>query len=366
MCRANSDPRGGYRCIDFQKSIAISKRVYAAREANPNDSIDTHLWIPQNLDIVPTLGEIENLIGTFHDVELSSRRIDPTLAEITHIGGMITRLADSRVGLEAKIRRANRLRDNFEDGMSKKSIPPAEIREREQEVREASLRIQREVRESVWSVMAQFRDFGGPLDIDTRSENHSKIMDDVTSWLPSDWNSSLTGTLRIRAPKEKMRSIYRWSSRSIYVAGESDNDHLYETFSHEIGHAVEDFVPHLARLNKEYVYQRSASWSGNKSFPLVPLSETEKVFPDGFTHAYIGKDCGADSSELLSCGLDSLIGDRRGGLIGLDGHYPDPGHRNLTIGVLAAINVPQNNGMKKKISVRQDRKKENKEFNLKD
>ena len=122
---------------------------------------------------------------------------------------------------------------------------------------------------------------------------------------------------------------------------------------HESTHRMEYTVNDVERLERAFFLRRTTRDDGSRA-PLERLGYRSKelVREGGFPHRYIGKDYGAMSNlhikvssnygerkvsafEVMSVGMDSIMGGRQGALVGVGGYKADNDYRNFVLGVLA-------------------------------
>ena len=122
---------------------------------------------------------------------------------------------------------------------------------------------------------------------------------------------------------------------------------------HESTHRMEYTVNDVERLERAFFLRRTTREDGSRA-PLERLGYRSKelVREGGFPHRYIGKDYGAmrngrtkvaskygerkvSAFEVMSVGMDSIMGGRQGALIGVGGYKADSDYRNFVLGVLA-------------------------------
>jgi hypothetical protein len=121
------------------------------------------------------------------------------------------------------------------------------------------------------------------------------------------------------------------------------------SMTHELAHRVEDTNREISVATKALLARRTAG------LPSQRYARSERVVPDNFAHAYIGKDYPGHHTELFSCGMEALTAGCFGGLRGtapvslgvLAGITPrsaateskaDPEHLALVLGLLASAN----------------------------
>jgi len=106
-----------------------------------------------------------------------------------------------------------------------------------------------------------------------------------------------------------------------YVAGQRANYYMgmvnlgntqIRTVVHEMGHWMEDKFPKVKELAHKFLDRRTAGESNQLLSSLVPgagYKPDEVTKPDKFINPYVGKDYGADGSEVVSMGLEALYQD---------------------------------------------------------
>ena len=122
---------------------------------------------------------------------------------------------------------------------------------------------------------------------------------------------------------------------------------------HESTHRMEYTVNDVERLEKAFFLRRTTREDGTRA-PLERLQprSNELLREGGFPHRYVGKDYAAmrgsqtlvaseygtrqvAAFEVMSVGMDSIMGGRQGALIGVGGYKADNDYRNFVLGVLA-------------------------------
>lgn len=241
----------------------------------------------------------------------------------------------------------------------------AELQERYTKTRdkyyEVGIRIRGSRADRIRGVLKDLRPVG-PKDandlqpfISGSSVDVKAAVETVRSYLPADWVKA-SNTRPMKAKKSK-RGYYqeaafkdeaalrargytleqlkaagkiKYMEDTISLSGEAGDGMLRVAF-HEMGHRMEDMIPGIKKLEKEFYARRTAGerleWLG----PGYKTSETTRK--DNFLSPYMGKDYGNKETsfyELLSMGLESAY---RGSYdLAKDDDYAD-----FIYGILAAL-----------------------------
>lgn len=159
------------------------------------------------------------------------------------------------------------------------------------------------------SKIGEIRDVGGSgLDLKGHLMNsRSRVVDDVIyayNRYPKDWveASVKRGVLN---PRVSSRGYYSDVMGEIRISGSGNS--AIETAFHELGHRFERAVDGIKKAEKEF-YDRRTDGEPlvllSKIFPRYGYKNTEKTRKDNFLHAYMGKDYGGSSYELVSMGFE--------------------------------------------------------------
>lgn len=151
---------------------------------------------------------------------------------------------------------------------------------------------------------------------------------------PTDWIeiSAKSGRVDIgyaqRAVYNKVESKIGLSSLSVTDA------------RHELAHRMETVIPGVIGLEREFIKRRTG---GADPVPLSTLDPTagygpkEKASPDDFFTPYVGKDYNGRAFEVLSTGMECLMGH-----VGRSGkRVMDPDHQAFVIGTLLCARPQQ-------------------------
>lgn len=112
-----------------------------------------------------------------------------------------------------------------------------------------------------------------------------------------------------------------------------------EVAAHEFAHRCEATRRHLGLLECAFLRRRCADTATGAPVALVSLygRRSERAMGDHFADAYVGKVyAGTQYREVLSTGMQAMVGGAYGGLVGVGDRRADLDHRAFVLGLLAA------------------------------
>jgi hypothetical protein len=112
-----------------------------------------------------------------------------------------------------------------------------------------------------------------------------------------------------------------------------------EVAVHEFAHRCEAVRPTLGLLECAFLARRCTDTATGAPAALVSLygRRSERAMGDHFADAYVGKVyAGTKHREVLSTGMQAMVGGAYGGLVGVGDRRADPDHRAFVLGLLAA------------------------------
>ena len=156
-------------------------------------------------------------------------------------------------------------------------------------------------------------------------------LDDATDFLPSDWVLNSIDSEFLMLTKKVNRGYYRHSLNpdiEAIFASSVDRESSESTVLHEFGHRVENTTNGVKDIEREFYQRRTEGETSKWLGPDYGYDEVAKE--DKFSSAYMGRDYGRDSYEILSMGLEGVF----------YGNYElydkDPEYFDLILGLLAA------------------------------
>lgn len=112
------------------------------------------------------------------------------------------------------------------------------------------------------------------------------------------------------------------------------------TGTHELTHRMEDAMPRIGELEAAFKARRCGLPGQRRVVAAFEGSRKEVALDGGFVVPYVGKQyygAAGRFHEVMSTGMEAVIGGKYGGLVGEDGHKADPDHRAFVLGVLACV-----------------------------
>jgi hypothetical protein len=123
------------------------------------------------------------------------------------------------------------------------------------------------------------------------------------------------------------------------------------TALHEFGHRMEHLNPKITQIERVFLARRTRNPDGTHAPPEGYLHEDQPASqfedlnwekewtrPDHFADSYIGRMYRRNLfREVFSTGMEGLFSGAHGALVGRDGYRADQEHRDLTLGILAAV-----------------------------
>jgi hypothetical protein len=155
------------------------------------------------------------------------------------------------------------------------------------------------------------------------------VIEEVRQYLPTTWVNAISAKpIKTKKVSRGYHLAYR-NYTEIALSGYSKDSMLRVGF-HEMGHTVEEAIPKLYELEKQFYNLRT---KGEALTWLGPVyARSEKARKDQFINPYIGKDYGDSHkyTEVFYMGVEGLF----------TGNRPvetDPDFYNFILGVLAAL-----------------------------
>lgn len=251
-------------------------------------------------------------------------------------------------------------------------------------------------REATWAVLGQLRPMGpaGPMKVaDGASKLGTQVVESVATYYPTEWVAAsdehevplsprLSDARAHYAHNKRKRSRQRVRVRVTWLAEDApvpedmivvghgphgvavaDRSQLAlrqsppvgeltlpsprkygeararEVAAHEFAHRSEAVRRQLGLLECAFLARRCSNTATGAPAALVSLygRRSERAMGDHFADAYVGKVyAGTQYREVLSTGMQALVGGAFGGLVGLGDRRADPDHRAFVLGLLAA------------------------------
>lgn len=214
----------------------------------------------------------------------------------------------------------NKLFSQYEKG----NIPCSVVKsayEEYQKARNLKNQIKRDYQEKVANqvkdILSQIRPIGASKEQLDKQFGKSKsavrpVMEKALSFYPTEWiqKSIDLGTLKLTKSKNgNGRGFYKPSKKS---NGKIDGTIMLEdidsldTGIHEFGHRLEDAVPSIRKLEKEF-YERRTEGEQNEQLKKITsgnYKSNEVTKKDDFISPYMGKDYKGHYYELVSMGFE--------------------------------------------------------------
>lgn len=203
-------------------------------------------------------------------------------------------------------------------------------------------------------VLASLKPMGGEVKVDESSNTaFVPALQAAGALYPSDWVSASNDSpdamiVRENAARGHYKAISAGNSKPEMALHSEHNPFNevdgYRIAVHEFAHRLEHTAdPFIFRMEEQFLKRRSTLPDGTRE-PLkkiVDLAEgdygsDEVVYPDNFTHVYMGKTYDVKNREILSMGMESVFCGTHGGLMGLNDYKPDPDMKNFILGMLAS------------------------------
>jgi len=187
----------------------------------------------------------------------------------------------------------------------------------------------------VWEILKKIRPFAsnrsGHAFVKGSSVQGRALLAKAQASFPEAWVH-----LSERASKAQALHVKFSQARSYYIPGWAQikiNDRL-ETVAHELAHRMEEVVPGVKEMEKAFYERRTKGESLRTLRSLTGISgykPNEVARKDRFLSPYMGRDYKGAAYEILSMGIESLLG----------GYYnilkDDPDYAAFIIGLLAGV-----------------------------
>jgi len=175
-----------------------------------------------------------------------------------------------------------------------------------------------------------------------------KIVENAFSKYPKDWaeaaKSRFPGGIKTNIiSRGEFRDFRDGSARISLSVGKNRLDSVEEFFPvavHEVGHAMEQSVPGLKRMESAYWQRRAASDNYKITGIVDPQSRTEFGNRDKWTDAYTGRSYGlkdTDGYEVFTTGIEALLGGNNYFGDSTLGQTVDDDFRRFILGVLIGL-----------------------------
>ena len=148
-----------------------------------------------------------------------------------------------------------------------------------------------------------------------------------------------------RRPRYRMETVEMTAMPEITTRAEppqvAGRSATFAVCVHELSHRMEASVPGVKRLEEDFLRRRRTDPETGEEERLIRLYPRSKeyAYKDGFNIAYTGKVYEDGSREILSTGLDQVLGGRNGAGVGLGSWAADPEHRDFVLGLLGTVGV---------------------------
>ena len=163
----------------------------------------------------------------------------------------------------------------------------------------------------ILDVLKEYREFGTDKTHKWEMYSSSTARDEIIKaykYFPSDWiEKSIADSEKTPISIYiKNRGSYSRSSDGVGIL----INYFEYTSAHELAHRMEDIIPDIVRLEKEFYERRTAGEdlvSIKKLFPDRAYGEDEMARLDKFNHPYMGKDYGGSAYEIFSMGVEKIF-----------------------------------------------------------
>lgn len=165
-------------------------------------------------------------------------------------------------------------------------------------------------KEKLKEIFSNFREIGGVVPKESWAKGSSRVikeqLEHAFSYYPKEWSLIPKNNNRLLQAKKIRRGYFQSSDDPLVIAADGVRK---TTPFHEIGHMVEWANPHLVRLEKEWVDQRTFGEKQTRLkdiFPLANYKTYEVTKKDNFIDPYIGKYY-RDAAEVFTMGLQGIF-----------------------------------------------------------
>lgn len=385
MCRANSDPRGGYRCMPPKGYLVSPADGSNMRNL---DSSPGAFWLENSYS--PTLEDIMYAIENLN--QNSYMPVDKLEEEILHIGHMVTLYSDSKVDrLDTRLKEIQNLSRHYAILFKDNDADEDEVESLGSKISDLSLGLGSETRACLIETLKGIRNFGTPLA--NKLHGDKRLVDLVkanSEFFPSQWNKVFRGKMKVviaedydlqhgiieATDSQYQESTYKGKvySRELWISQGQDGylaassveqgKNFEQDFGfnrrheviHEMSHMYEMRSSDLVDVTDNFYWRRVKKDASGKALnPVRSYSDHSHVRSDDFASLLIGQHYRPNNgsmikrNEIFARGTESVLFGANGSLIGLSVknpntnqvvHYnPDAEHRNLIVGFLAALDL---------------------------
>lgn len=204
-------------------------------------------------------------------------------------------------------------------------------------------------------ILSDMKPLGGEVHVDSESATvHLPALQAAAALYPADWVSASNDSANVMTVREAVdRGHYKARSGvegkpELTIHSDTNPFHQvdgYRVAVHELAHRLEHVSdPFIFRMEEQFLTRRTTLPDGTRE-PLRKIldlnepggyTEDEVVYPDNFTHVYMGKKYEVKNREILSMGMESIFCGSHGGLIGLNDYKPDMEMKNFIVGMLGS------------------------------
>jgi len=378
MCRAKSDPQGGFRCMP-PSGYLVSASDGSGRRTS--ESRSGAYWL-ENTEI-PTLDDIKHVLENTGNVQWSKNYMQDLEDDFRHLGHMINLYSDSKVrDFDSRLKEIQSLAERYEELASEEEEDTEALDKLSNQVSDLSLALGSEVRASTMKTLSQVRELGGPLR--GNFKGHKELValaNESTEFFPTQWNDTIRGkiilSLADKGEESSSSSNFagaKITTRELKISNGEDGhlnasslkdaEELKGTFNfsrthemvHELTHIYEKLSPDILDVTNNFYWRRVAKdKSGNALPPIKNLRKDGWLRSDHFAALYIGHHYRKNEydltkkNEIFSRGTESVFLGANGSLIGLSikdpatsqlvNYNPDIEHRDVVLGLLAKADL---------------------------
>lgn len=223
--------------------------------------------------------------------------------------------------------------------------------------RDSKLRLRNaKLRDAYRQTLSEVRPMGGVANTGKRSQTKAiQYLNEATQFFPTEWinqSNERGNPLVAKVSRRRAHYIEATGSAEGLVANLTTNEcgsfvenqsGAVAVATHEFTHRMENVVPGLYELEKQFRDRRTTMNNGRLE-PLVGIHSPrsrEKGRVDHFTSRYMGRIYNFEGyTEVMSTGTQALFGGDYGGLTGMGrGATADHDMRNFVLGVLGGHTV---------------------------
>lgn len=371
MCQSKEE--GGYRCMPSKQlidSLKGTEEIYSSVQA-----IGTP-WL-SNTEPVPTIEDIKEAVKILNREIPRYDNMTQLENGVMHLGNMISRHSDAKVhNFDARLKAAQNSAIAYKEAFRLEPEGSSKVIEFNHQVTNENLALGAEVRQNLRETLSQVRDFDRELPVRIKGrEDLTALVRSASKVYPEQWNGVLTQKLRTKLVDGKESSfdpagnilrirkgddgLFRYGSLEEAQAAKNTRPLDYSTYHeivHEMAHKYEGLYSYVRKMGNQFIARRCIKGSDGKAL-VTNATKDSAWIRDHFSNPYTGKAYDDGGNEVFSTGVESTLFGTSGSLIGLalpskEGsllltqYRADIEHRNLTLGILAGIDLPYFNDPK--------------------